>query len=814
MYRLHTERNDNPTGILEIKLMEKIQTHIKLLLLLSCCTMLLNMAHAQDINSLKASFEKYGDSHPQEKIFAHTDRSFYMTGEIVWFKLYTVDARTNKPMDMSKVAYVDVLDSVNNTILQAKIALKWGTGSGSLYIPVTVANGNYKLRAYTNWMKNFSPDFYFEKQLMIVNPLQSPAAPIKKTALTYDIQFFPEGGNLVSGLSSTVGFKAIGADGIGVNVSGAVINEQNDTVARFTAAKFGMGRFIFTPVAGHSYKAVARIGGTNLTKQLPIASASGYVMQVTDAGNQLSVKVRASTGSSQTLYLLAHNGSAVSGAQPLVQGAGNEQSVVIDKAKLGDGINHITLFNADRQPLAERLFFKRPALLNLQAVAGQQFGLRKKADVDINAKSADGQPQQANLSLSVYYVDSLNKTDGADIISYLWLTSALKGNIESPEYYFANVNPATDEALDNLLLTQGWTRFKWSDVLSAKPAAFRFLPEYNGHLVSGEVLTPAGAPARNTIVYMGVIGKKVQLYGAHSGADGQLLFNTRDLYSANEIVLQTNHTYDTTTYKINLKNPFSEQYSDTKLKPFYLNSSITAQLENNSLAMQVQNLYRPENMRQFSTAGIDSATFYGSQYRPFMLDQFTRFTTMEEVLREYVTNANVAKVNQHFHIHIITKNGPLPSDEDPLILLDGVPVFNIDKAFTIDPLKIKRLEVVNQRYYNGPIAANGILSYTSYKGDLGGFELDPKAIVLDYEGLQLQREFYSPAYETADQQKSRLPDFRNLLYWAPDVNTGPDGKARATFYTSDKPGKYIGVVQGLTGNGLVGSRYFMFDVVR
>jgi hypothetical protein len=125
---------------------------------------------------------------------------------------------------------------------------------------------------------------------------------------------------------------------------------------------------------------------------------------------------------------------------------------------------------------------------------------------------------------------------------------------------------------------------------------------------------------------------------------------------------------------------------------------------------------------------------------------------------------------------------------------------------------MKRLDVVNQRYFWGPIVSDGILSFTSYKTDFGGFELDPRAIVLDYEGMQLQREFYSPVYDTEDQLKSRIPDFRNLLYWSPNLNTGTDGKARATFYTSDKPGKYIGVVQGMAANGQAGRQYFSFEV--
>jgi hypothetical protein len=784
----------------------------KIVLLIGCFAMLFTRAKGQDIGSIKRVFEKYNQTTLHEKIYMHTDRAFYLTGEILWFKLYTVDAGLNTPVNISKVAYVDVLDITNNSVLQAKIALQNGTGSGSLYIPVTLANGNYKLRAYTNWMKNFSPDLYFEKTLTIVNPLVTPDAPIKKSKIDYDIQFFPEGGNLVNGITSTVGFKATGEDGKGIDVDGVIINQSSDTVARFQTSKFGIGRFTFTPVANQVYKVVMRAGpGNALIKQLPAAVAQGFVMHVTDdGGKQLQVKI---TGSQpEDLYLLAHSGPHINLAQQVHPGAGNSATLLIDKAKLGEGINHLTLFNANRQPLAERLVFIRPAVLNLQASIAQQFGLRKKVVVDVASSGSDGKPQKTNLSLSVYRTDSLNGNRADDLVSYLWLSSELKGNIEMPGYYFNNVNADTDEELDNLLLTQGWSLFKWNDILNGKQPAFRFLPEYNGHLITGQITDRSGAKVNNTIVYLGVISKKVQLYGAHSGTSGQLIFNTRDLYGANEIVLQTNTAMDSTTYQITLNNPFSEQYATTKLQPLYFNKTISAQIESNSLAMQVQNLYRPERLRQFNTSGIDSLAFYDNQYKSFALDNFTRFTTTEEVLREYVTNVNVAKQNGHFHLKFINAEGYLSGDNDPLILLDGIPVFNTDKAFTIDPLKMKRLDVVNQRYFWGPIVSDGILSFTSYKTDFGGFELDPRAIVLDYEGMQLQREFYSPVYDTEDQLKSRIPDFRNLLYWAPDLNTGVDGKAKATFFTSDKPGKYIGVVQGMAANGQAGRQYFTFEV--
>lgn len=772
-------------------------------------------SHAQVLDGIQKSFRQYNDHILNEKIYVHTDKNAYLTGEILWFKLYNVNENV-KPVGISKVAYVDVLDNTDSPILQAKISLTNGAGNGSFFIPATLKNGNYRLRAYTNWMKNFGPELYFEKTITVINPLIDVTAPEKQVKGSYDIRFFAEGGNLVNGVTSTIAFKAVDTNGKGLDINGVVINQRNDTVTRFKTLKFGMGSFIFTPAANNTYKAVIRIGRDNaLIKELPQIYNNGYAIHLlTNNGQpQLKISTRLSGGNSAPVYFVAHNGHKVVMAQSVTPGSDGSATIAINTEKLAEGINHLTLFNSSGMPVCDRLYFKRPVnVLTLRAESQFQYKPRNPVSLNISANDHAGKPLEANMSLSVYRLDSLSNTDDADIVNYFWLKSELKGNVESPEFYFNTVVAETDEALDNLLLTQGWSRFKWEDILNTKPVEkFTFLPEYSGHLISGQLTNAAGAPAPGIIAYLGVIGKRVQLYGAEADAAGHLLFNTKNRYGPGEIVLQTNFEKDS-TYHISIASPFSEQYSANKLPPFQLNNSLQKQLEANSIGMQVQNVYNGVKLNQYYKPLVDSSAFYGSLYRPYLLDDYVRFTTMEEVVREYIKEVNVARIQRRYHFKVLGYKDVYLDKGDPLVLLDGIPVFNIDKALTIDPLKVKRLEVVNHKYYWGPIFADGILSYTTYKGDMGGFEIDPRAVVLDYEGMQLEREFYSPVYDTADQQKSHMPDFRNVLYWAPDVNTDATGKAAVSFYTSDMTGKYIGVLQGLTANGQAGSYTFKFDV--
>src|SRR6478736_7581120 len=99
-----------------------------------------------NLKTITAAFNDYKKSTIQEKIYVHTDKNFYLTGEIIWFKLYNTDASFNKPLDISSVAYVEILDSLNKPVQQAKIGLEKGEGNGSFYLSPGIASGTYKLR--------------------------------------------------------------------------------------------------------------------------------------------------------------------------------------------------------------------------------------------------------------------------------------------------------------------------------------------------------------------------------------------------------------------------------------------------------------------------------------------------------------------------------------------------------------------------------------------------------------------------------------------------------------------------------------------
>jgi hypothetical protein len=773
--------------------------------------------HAQENNldEIVNSFHHYTEKNVQEKIYLQTDKSFYTSGEILWFKLFVVDASFHKPISLSKVAYVEIYNSDLKPVLQGKTGLMNGRGDGSFFIPISLSSGNYKIRAYTNWMKNFSPGFFFEENITIINPLKSPGPkPVAKLPKP-SIRFFPEGGNLVDGIPATVGFKVVDENGKGLDVSGIITDQDNKQVASFKSFKFGMGRFSFTPSSNNHYKAYAKISDNNLTvAELPAIYKEGWVLKVEDNGNdQLNASIISNIPSEKSWgYLIVHTRGIIKFAE-LVFLTNGKASVTIDKSKLGEGISCFTLIDHSKQPVCERLYFRQPSVLTVAAHTDQsEYRTRKKVKLDIELPDRITDSVKSDLCLSVYRVDSLQYPTGRDINSYLWLSSDIPGNIESPEYYFGEPDQELAEATDNLMLTQGWRRFIWDDALQNKTPAFDYIPEYAGHIITGKITDKnSGQPARDISTYASASGLKYQLGCSVSNSQGELKYDLENFYGFNELVVQTENAADS-GYRINILNPFSEKFSDRLFPPFEF-PEYKKDILAHSIGTQVQNAFLIDSLIKFKPwKNPDSTSFYGAPDKKFFLDDYTRFNTMEEVMREYIAGLVVKRSKQKFHFRLL--NDPVREwfDRDPLMLVDGMPVSDGDKIMAIDPLKIKKIEVVNRLYFNGSLVASGILSLSSYNGDLEGFQMDPHALILEYEGLQLRREFYSPDYDKPVPAAKRTPDLRNVLYWSPDIRITETGRKQLDFFTSDRKGKYIGVIQGITAGGKSGAGQFFFEV--
>ncbi|MFT3947519.1 MAG: hypothetical protein QM763_11175 [Agriterribacter sp.] len=769
---------------------------------------------------ISRQFNQYNQQAVTEKIYLHTDRNFYLTGEIIWFKAYITNAVNNHLSNLSKIAYTELLDKNNNVLLQAKTGITEGTGNGSFYLPANIPSGNYKIRCYTNWMKNFDPAFFFEAVVTIVNTASPGMLTAVDTIPLYDIIFFPEGGNLAEETENNIGFKVVNKNGTGLNRCTGIVTDGNDTITLFSPQHAGIGTFLFTPLKEHSYTAhiIDTLGKEIVRKAIPPAS-EGFAMRLTrTASGQIAIAVKCSPGdfaNGKELYLFTHTRGAIKSVQKALLQPGTTQFIV-DESKLNDGITHFTIFNSGRRPVCERLYFKRPAQqLNIGTAAdAKQYSTRKKVVLQILSSDGDNKSVTANMSLSVYRADDLQKEKTTDIYSYLWLNADIAGNIENPLYYFDNISDATTKQLDNLMLTHGWRRFKWGNIQQNQKPLFEFLPEFEGQIITGKIIdSSTKKPFPEAMVFGSVPGTYTQFYASQSDNNGNIKFYTKNVVGPGELVLQAQET-DKHFYNIEINTPFSGKFTENKLTDLNISPDLKSALETVSINAQLQRKYAADMLRKYYLPDMDTSTFYGKPDERYMLDDYTRFTTMEEVLREYIPGVIVSRSNRKFKLTVFDVQNKRLFRDNPLLLLDGVPVQDADKIISYDPLKVRKIEVVTRRYYYGPLVLDGIVNFVTYKGNLEAFEMDPRSVIVDFDGIQLQRAFYMPAYDTEEQRKSRLADFRNLLYWNPNVITNKNGETQLQFYTSDMKGKYIGVIEGITPDGKAGRSTFSFEVTQ
>ncbi|RYG20943.1 MAG: hypothetical protein EOO07_03900, partial [Chitinophagaceae bacterium] len=509
-----------------------------------------------DLLKKLAEFTK---QYPAEKIHLHLDKPYYLLGEDIWFKAYVIDSRTAEPTNISNVLYVELINDKDSVEKQVKLSMLGGIAWGDFKL-TSVAEGKYRLRAYTQWMRNAGPQFFFDKAIVVGQLNEKvPAATVLKTEKAPDVQFFPEGGTLVEALPSKVAIKVLNANGIGENISGKIIDNEGTEILAFETTYLGMGSFSLTPLPGKIYTALVKFkNGNTKTIPLPKSLTNGYVLNVNTLDTaKIGVKVFISEAlcNGESLNLLAHqNGHPVFTAK--VPTAKQIANLSIPTEDFLSGIITLTLFSAENIPLAERIVFVNNGIdkIDLQAKKLKPtYAKRENINLDILAEQLD-KPTQGSFSVSVTNA-TLVKPDLANethILSSLLLTADLIGNIENPNHYFTKNDISTKVHLDHLLLTQGWRKIDWKAVDSSLPTEItkpvQVYPAEKGLRISG-VVKLNGKP---------VATEKVSLLSTAGG-----LFAIDTLTDANgKFSFDKLQFGDEATFTIQCKNPTNKKPYD------------------------------------------------------------------------------------------------------------------------------------------------------------------------------------------------------------------------------------------------------------
>jgi TonB-dependent Receptor Plug Domain len=779
-------------------------------------------AQADFAKKTSEKFINYQSARPQEKVYLHLDKPYSAVGDTIWFKGYIVEANRQTIDTVSRVLYVDLVNENTNKIaISHRYALIKGTTNGQFVLSDSIAKGAYRIRAYTNYMRNFSEDFFFNQKIQIYN---ESTTPFEADTNTIDVQFFAEGGNLIAGLNNRVAFKAINVQGYGADIEGFVMSSVGDTVVTFASVHLGMGNFSFTPEAAKSYSAkVRKKNGLWKTVSLPKLNSDGYALQIDNASNKNNVRVIISVNKNlkaddnATLIATGKGEVKFAATIPLTR---KTILVNIPRNQLGEGISQITLFDEKQQPICERLVWAnkiKPLIVSIKTDK-PTYKQRERIQVSVNVSDPTGKPVEGDFSITAVDNNKMAQDPyDQNILSYLALTSDLKGFIEQPSYYFDSTQAEAQFKLDLLLMTQGWRRFAWKEIMAFDTTvAPQFFIE-SGLSLKGSVVKLNGKSAG--IVNLTTVmqqGDAQTIFKADSDEKGNFVFSDLNYYDSTSFTIQavTPKGNKDLTISIEPQNLAKVQgisgnwpvdyLQAQQLKTYLRELTDIKRINNNgdktldevTISARKIKVKDPRKIYSVASNTLKTADIAGSSAMNII-----------EAIQNRIPGVTVTGSGMNVKVNI-RASANLSGTIDPLFLIDGVPTelqqlinLSINDVESIDVLKGPQASIFGAR------ASGGVISvFTKYGNKNYDWSNDrtPGVKGTKVMGFEVEKTFYSPKYEVA--QETFKPDLRTTLFWNPNLKTDTNGNAQFSFYNNDNANNSISIrAEGLANDGRAGA---------
>jgi len=765
-----------------------------------------------------------------EKVYIHTDREYYVAGEDLWFKAYLVNAQSNFPTYSSNNLYVDIVNEAQKVVLKSVIRMDNGLGNGDFLLPDTLSSGNYQLRAYTNWMRNFGTQFIFQRNIFITSKtpktiangnvqnkkLTTPATSTSSQNMEKAVfHFFPEGGNLVADMLNTIAFKAEDASGKSIPVKGEIIDATKKVVATFNSTHQGMGSFVFKPVADALYDVVVTNTNTNqpIEAELPIALNKGLVVSVNTIEDTavalVSVKTNALTFNALKanffLIEVKHAGKKI--FTDTLYLSGEISSKKMATSLLPEGVSVITLFDAQKRPMSERLFYvDKHHQFNFN-VTSNKTKYTNKEDVVINIDASFAEkPISANVSMAVVDAQFV-PVSSTSIASFLHLQSEIKGTIEQANQYFDANNKNRLQQLDLLLRTQGWRTYLWIQ-LAQQNLSIKYLPEA-GITLSGTVQkTMGGKPlshANITVTAPDAIG--VKRFAASTDSLGKFYVDGIHFSGLQRFKLASRNAKGAGYGYITLDSLFYNGLSGNALVSTikkvdtavavsqFVRSAIERKTESDRLKSIAVNDILPEVIVKSSrekTVNLRDGTYMDGGFKDsvFVVDplDMQRYGTLETYL--------VNKVNG---VQVDAQNGGIllgSKGKRPRVIIDNrEDVFERLDFYTLPMNVISKVVIKRVITIDGSMDDIFII-YLTLKPEANQ-QNNPDVLSTDVMGYYQARSFYAPQVKPNISTKNYL----TTLYWNPSIQI-INGKARVVIDSRKMNTNWRVVIEGITENGI------------
>lgn len=659
--------------------------------------------------------------------------------------------------------------------------------------------------------------------------------PLQYALWDADVQFFPEGGDLLAGVAKKLAFKAVSSTGKGLKIQGKIIDSKKNEIVAFNDMAFGMGAIEFMPVAGESYRAVVSFeNGEQRTYDLPETKAEGIniiLHNEDDAAFQMALIANEAYFEkmvNQPFYILGQsNGHLVYAAQATLKNS----SVLISlpKDKLPNGIVQLTIMQPDGKLLSERLVFNQSQPLLDISVKTDKTGYTKKESVKLTLQVPQIDSLRSNYSVSV--IDDIktpyNDDQELGIVSNYLLTSDLKGYVEQPNFYFNEKNENRKEALNVLLMTQGFRRFSYEDLVAEKLPQVQFMPE-QGITLSGILRLNTGRPQPNGGLLLSIPARNIRK-DTYTDNQGRFAFENLVFPDSSKVTINARGNDNFRNLVINMDQTYFPGID--KGNPYASNNVQNIDQEMKAYLNNSKNEYRTSIL-------IDEVQVTGVQRKMVTSKEFSSLAGLSmpehRLEGERLSGCNVLTMclttmltgitydNQTLKYYI-TRNYNQGSRVPVQFFLDGMPI-DEPGLNSIIPSEIEAIEIflrdelgtVSRLYQN-----DGVVSIMTKKKDqskqprMSLAEIEsmlPKTNVIDMVplGYVKEREFYSPKYDTPDSKNTN--DYRTTIYWNPDVVLNEEGMATLEFYNGDGNGKYKVVVEGQNEAGTAGRTVYYYNV--
>lgn len=641
-----------------------------------------------------------------------------------------------------------------------------------------------------------------------------------------DLQFMPEGGTFVEGLPTVLAFKAINEFGKPVDVKGTISDDKGQQVATFASYHGGMGSIPFTPVAGRKYHALVM----NKKYPLPLPASNGIVLNMLYKNGQLYAKISTTAAEDITLTGTVREHVYYTTNATLHTGA---QLIKIDTADFPTGIARFTLRDSRRLKIAERvIFLNKYNVLHVNLTTDKAtYQPREKVTMTLTTTNATGQAIPANMSLAV--IDDKLWTMADDkqdhILSWLLMSSELRGKIEEPQFYFKPDEPKADSALDMLMLTQGYRYFAFTDIVNSSNR-LAFTPD-KLNILSGVITDSKGRPVKSKLYLFNI--NKMTGVERTTAPNGQFFFSDVDPGSKYCLMGEAENHRDSLTITVSQNGIGFNKQEAGMFKPLRtgLKESVAA----------YPSLVINNDKWAKDSKGLNEVVVTASVMKTETYTMGCTVTTVQDGTIGATGSFAAVLYGKAAGVKITAATGTpgdgtriqirglasLNINNTPLYVIDGVPTQLNDlgqlNANDIESLTIFKDATATALY--GSRGAYGVILVTTkdkryadrirmYMGRPYNYTVKNIKTPDSNEIFSQVPVFYTPKYLTPETNEKN--DFRETIYWNPTIQTDKNGKAKVEFYNSDANTTFRAITEGIGYNGTIGrteQTYAVHDAV-